>query len=49
MAPEDRAALDAWVLAQPERVLAHFGVEIEEGRILRFIDYKELIRARKPA
>jgi ubiquinone/menaquinone biosynthesis C-methylase UbiE len=49
MTPEDRAALDAWVLAQQDRVLAHFGVEIEEGRILRFIDYKELIRARKPA
>ncbi|CAN5762962.1 class I SAM-dependent methyltransferase [soil metagenome] len=47
MTPEDRAALDAWVLATPARVLDHFGVAIEDGKILRFVDYKALIRARK--
>jgi ubiquinone/menaquinone biosynthesis C-methylase UbiE len=47
MTPEDRAALDEWVLATPQHVLDYFGVEIENGRILHFVDFKALIRARK--
>ncbi len=48
MISEDREALDAWVLATPERVRDHFGVAIEDGKIKHFVDFKTLIRARKP-
>lgn len=48
MTPEDRAALDEWVLEQPERTLEFFGIEVEGGQIKRFIDHKALLRARKP-
>ena len=47
MTPEDRAALDAWLLATPERIRSHFGVEIDGDQIVRFVDFKSLIRARK--
>lgn len=47
MTPEDRAALDEWVLATPEHVRDYFGVAVEDGKIKHFIDFKELIRARK--
>ena len=48
MTPKDRRSLDEWVLGTPKRVLDYFGVAIEEGKILHFVDYKALIRARKP-
>lgn len=48
MTPEDRQALDDWVLETPEWIRDHFGVEIEDGKILHFVDFKTLIRARKP-
>ena len=48
MTPEDRQALDEWVLATSKHVLNYFGVAIEDGKILHFVDYKALIRARKP-
>lgn len=47
MTPEDRKALDEWVLATPEWIREHFGVAIEDGKILHFVDYKALIRAKK--
>jgi ubiquinone/menaquinone biosynthesis C-methylase UbiE len=47
MTPEDRQALDDWILATPEPIREHFGVAIEDGKILRFVDFKALIRARK--
>ena len=48
MTPEDRRALDEWVLATPEWIREHFGVAIEDGKILHFVDFKALIRACKP-
>ncbi|MEZ4570370.1 MAG: methyltransferase domain-containing protein [Thermomicrobiales bacterium] len=47
MTPEDRKALDEWILATPEHVREHFGVAVEDGKIKHFVDFKELIRARK--
>lgn len=47
MTPEDRQALDEWVLSTPEWIREHFGVAIEDGKILHFVDFKSLIRARK--
>jgi ubiquinone/menaquinone biosynthesis C-methylase UbiE len=47
MTPEDRAALDAWVLAQPNAALEFFEVDIQDGEIQSFMDLKVLLRARK--
>ncbi len=47
MTADERAALDAWVHDTPSDVLDYFGVAIEDGKILHFTDFKELIRARK--
>jgi hypothetical protein len=48
MTVDDRAGLDAWVLAQPQEALQFFEVDIHEGRIKSFMDLKVLLRARKP-
>lgn len=47
MTPEDRQALDEWILASAPAAIDYFGVEIEDGQIQRFIDHKVLLRARK--
>lgn len=48
MTPEDRRALDEWILASDPAAHEYFGIEIEDGQIQRFIDHKVLLRARKP-
>lgn len=48
MTVEDKAALDAWVLASPQPALDFFEVAIEAGEIQSFLDLKVLLRARKP-
>lgn len=48
MTVEDKAALDAWVLASPQPALEFFQVVIEDGEIQSFLDLKVLLRARKP-
>jgi hypothetical protein len=47
MTTEDRAALDAWVLASPQPALEFFQVDIQDGAIKSFLDLKVLLRARK--
>lgn len=48
MTAQDRAELDAWVLASPQRALEFFQVAIMDGAIQSFLDLKVLLRARKP-
>lgn len=48
MSTDDRADLEAWVLAQPQAALRFFEVDIQDGQITSFMDLKVLLRARKP-
>ncbi|MDI3340025.1 MAG: methyltransferase domain-containing protein [Sphaerobacter sp.] len=49
LSPEDRAALEAWVLAAPPACREHFRVEVVDGRVVAHTDEKALFKARKIA
>lgn len=40
-------ALSDWILASSEETRAHFSVDVEDGRVVSFNDFKVLLRARK--
>jgi ubiquinone/menaquinone biosynthesis C-methylase UbiE len=47
MAPGEPEALSDWILTSDEACKAHFSVDVQDGKVASFNDFKVLLRARK--